>query len=181
MRDILKPTLVLLIVCVVISFFVALTFHMTEDTIKAIEKETNDNLMNQVLPGSNSFDEIDTMIKTHNSNVTINNVYKSTKGYVFNLVTKGYAGDVTVFVGITNEGQINNIQLGKNSETPSVGKKAEEKDFTNKFIEKNTDQNLSEEIDTITGATITTKAVIEAVQEACIYFSSYNETDKEEN
>jgi len=181
MREIIKPVLVLLIVCIAISFFVSFTFYVTKDRILEIEKQANEISMNKVLPNGNPFEEVDTNIKTSNSRVTINNVYKSSKGFVFNLVTKGYGGDVVIFVGISNDGQINNIQLGKNNETPAVGKKAEEKDFTNRFVNKKTDQNLKEEIDTITGATITTKAVIEAVQEACIYFSSYNQIEKEEN
>ncbi|MBN2852400.1 MAG: RnfABCDGE type electron transport complex subunit G [Clostridia bacterium] len=186
MREIFKPVIVLLIVCVVISFFVAYVFNITEDTISEIEKAANEKLMSAVLPDGNPFEDITLEVVSDAtptiSSVTINAVYSSQKGFVFNVSTKGYGGEVVVFVGINNDGTINNVQVGKNNETPSVGKKAEEKDFTGRFIGIDSKQNLKENVDTISGATITTRGVIEAVQEACHYFSSYiEEVSKEEN
>jgi len=184
MREIFKPVLVLLIVCIVIAFSVAFVYNITKDTIAEIEKNKNEELMNEVLPDTKYDDITSQMLETvqiSNPRARLNNVYKASKGYVFNIATKGYAGDVIVFVGINNDGTINKIQLGKNNETPSVGKKAEEKDFTDRFIGKNINQKVSEQVDTISGATITTSGVIVAVQEACDYFSSYNKLTKEEN
>ncbi len=178
MREIFKPVLILLAICVVISLSVSVVFNITEDRILAIEKQTNELLMEKVLKEAKPFTEITSEIvalrESALTTVTVNHVYQSAKGMVFNMNTKGYGGDVVVFVGITADGNIENIQIGKNNETPSVGKKAEEKDFTKRFVDLSVTQKTNNQVDTISGATITTKAVIEAVQEAIDYFVIHN-------
>ncbi|MCK5811870.1 MAG: FMN-binding protein [Clostridiales bacterium] len=182
MREIFKPVLILLAICVIISLCVSFVFNITEDRILAIEKQTNELLMEKVLKEAKPFTEITSEIVTLResalTNITVNHVYQSEKGLVFNMNTKGYGGDVVVFVGITTGGNIENVRIGKNNETPSVGKKAEEKDFTKRFVDLPVNRKINNQVDTISGATITTKAVIEAVQEAVDYFVIYSAQEK---
>lgn len=177
MREIIKPVFILLTICVVISLCVSFVFNITEDQILAIEKQTNEMLMENVLKDAKPFTEVTSEVislrESSLPSIKVNNAYYSDKGMVFNMNTKGYGGDVVVFVGITIEGNIENVQLGKNNETPSVGKKAEEIDFTQQFENLQVNQKIRDQVDTISGATITTKSVIEATQEAIEYFIAY--------
>lgn len=179
MGEIFKPTLVLLAICIVISAGVATVYNVTEDTISALQAEAAESRMNEVLPNSDSFTNIkEEAIATNantNEDVLLKDAFTSDKGYVFILSFSGYGGAVEVFVGMDYDGMIKNMKIGENSETPSVGKKAEEEPFTSLFEDINVDEKIDSKVDTISGATITSSGVIEAVQVACDYYSALNE------
>jgi Na+-translocating ferredoxin:NAD+ oxidoreductase RnfG subunit len=58
MREIFKPVLILLVICVIISFCVSLVFNVTDDTIQEMERKANELLMSAVLPDAKPFTEI---------------------------------------------------------------------------------------------------------------------------
>lgn len=84
--------------------------------------------------------------------------------------TEGYGGNIVLYLGVTNEGVLNDISLLEISETPGLGMLAPE-ELAPQFHEKNVDSfaytktgaSADNEIDAIAGATITTKAVTNAV------------------
>lgn len=167
------PIISLFLICVCVTGLVSLTYIATKDTISQRTLEDATKSMNVVLPGSTRFTDITDEVITKNIDVpaSINSVYVSEKGYVFMLTTKGYGGDILVYVGINNEGAVVNIQLGANEETPSLGKKAEEASFTDQFAGLTGDDVIENEIDYISGASYTTNAVIDAVESALtLYF-----------
>ena len=101
-------------------------------------------------------------------------------GYVINVTShEGYGGDITVSMGIDNEGTVKGIEMLKISETAGLGMKAKEDGFRNQFAGKNVAQfsytktgaASDFEIDAISGATITTKAVTNAVNAGLDYFA----------
>lgn len=172
MRDTLKPALSLLIICAVITFLVALMFNITKDTIEAREREELNNAMNEVLPGGAPFEDITTdMVNSGKEfeGVNLASAFKSEKGYVFSLTVNGYDGEMTVIVGINNNKKINGLRLGSNTETPSLGKRAEEEFFTSRFEGLGTDADIEESVDAISGATVTSKAVMKAAAAAAEY------------
>lgn len=101
-----------------------------------------------------------------NTKAKLKGVSKSDKGYVFTMVAKGYGGEMVVFVGINNEGKVENIVIGDNDETPNIGKNAELPEFTSQFTGLTMQDNIPDKIDYITRATVTTDAVISAVGSA---------------
>lgn len=84
--------------------------------------------------------------------------------------TQGYGGNITLYVGVTNEGTLNDISILEISETAGLGMKAPE-ELVPQFHDKNVDSfmytksgaSADNEIDAIAGATITTSAVTNAV------------------
>ncbi len=84
--------------------------------------------------------------------------------------TEGYGGNIVLYLGVTNEGVLNDISILEISETPGLGMLAPE-ELVPQFHEKNVDSfaytktgaSAENEIDAIAGATITTKAVTNAV------------------
>lgn len=177
MRDIFKPALSLLIICTLVTFLVALTFYATENTIDTREKEALDGAMNEVLPNGAPFEEMETDSSFNDESIKLNGVYSSKEGYVFNITVQGYGGDVIVIIGINKNSEISGVRLGPNNETPSLGKKAEESAFTSLFEKLKTKENIAANVDTISGATITSSAVIEAVQKASNYYNRYQGGD----
>ena len=95
----------------------------------------------------------------------------SFQGYVVEAVsTQGYGGDIVLYVGVAHDGTLNGVSILEIAETPGLGMKAEDElvpQFADKQVAEFTytkgDSSLDSEIDAISGATVTTKAVVNAV------------------
>lgn len=91
-------------------------------------------------------------------------------GYVLSATSKnGYNGEVTVAIGVDLSGAITGFKPLEHSETPGFGAKCEDDSFKSQFP----GLTSADEIDAISGATFTTKAVSEAVG-AGLYFVNNN-------
>lgn len=99
-------------------------------------------------------------------------------GYVITVTDhEGYGGDIQFSMGITNEGTLNGISLLSISETAGLGMRAGEvlvPQFSDKNVSKftytKTGAVADSEIDAISGATITTNAVVNGVNAGLAYF-----------
>ncbi|MDE6128693.1 MAG: RnfABCDGE type electron transport complex subunit G [Lachnospiraceae bacterium] len=99
-------------------------------------------------------------------------------GYVLKVTTKeGYGGNIELMVGITMEGSISGISILSISETPGLGMQAGDvlvPQFAGRtaeaFVYTKTGAAAENEIDAISGATITTRAVTNAVNAGLFYF-----------
>ena len=119
---------------------------------------------------------------------TIRSVHKSTFGYVIETVTRGYADEMTVVVGVSNDGRVTGLVVLDAHETLGLGSKAlTDHVFLSQFLNKsgtftigNADAfsgatgeaaDAGEEVwvDGITGATVTSKAVARCVTSAVAY------------
>lgn len=95
-------------------------------------------------------------------------------GYVVESTThEGYGGDIVLYVGVQKDGTLNGVSLLKIAETPGLGMQAEDvlvPQFANKkvdtFTYTKTGSQSDSEIDAISGATVTTKAITNAVNGA---------------
>ena len=101
-------------------------------------------------------------------------------GYVFSVTNpEGYGGDVSLSVGVRDDGTVNGYETLSISETAGLGMKAKEPEFKSNFKNKKADKfevvkdgsgkNDDSKVDAISGATITSKAVTNAT-DAAIYF-----------
>lgn len=99
-------------------------------------------------------------------------------GYVITVTDhEGYGGDIQFSMGITNEGTLNGISLLSISETAGLGMRAGEvlvPQFSDKKVSRftytKTGATADSEIDAISGATITTNAVVNGVNAGLAYF-----------
>ncbi len=93
-------------------------------------------------------------------------------GYTFITSGSGYGGKINMLVGINKDYAIRDVAILSHTETPGLGSKITEEAFTGQFIGLETgDVALSKDggrIDAITGATISSRAVTEAIQEKMI-------------
>lgn len=172
--DILKPTVVLTVICIITSALLAVTNSMTAQKIadQAIEKELKTRQI--VLADAHEFvDETSGDI----SYCTGKDAGGNTIGYVFTTSAKGYGGDVKIMVGVKADGTVSGVQTLELSETPGLGMNAQNPSFLEQFIGKtlgvavNKNTPGENEIKALTGATITSKAVTLAVNTALDYYT----------
>ena len=110
-------------------------------------------------------------------------------GYVLNVTThEGYGGDITFSMGIQNDGTLNGISILSISETAGLGMKAKTDDFKDQWKDKKVDMfeytksgaTAENQIDAISGATITTNAMTNGVNAGLAYFKSIGGGGKDE-
>lgn len=167
-KAILVPAIALLLICLVATTLLAGTNMITSEKIalNAVEKENASRMV--VLPEAGDFSELTTL----DSGITYCaglDEEGNTIGYVFTSGAKGYGGTVAVMVGLDTEGVITGIEILSHSETPGLGANATGEAFKSRFngksgqltVDKNS--NDGQNIQAITAATITSKAVVSAV------------------
>lgn len=169
-KTVLAPAAVLLVICILVSAALAGTNLLTRDRIaEAAAKKAEESRM-VVLPGAESFEE-------KGSHYVGMDGSGSSIGYVFETEGKGYGGTVKVMTGISTDGSITGVVILSHSETPGLGANAEKEDFREQYkqpVANNVggikvvkfQEPKEGEIQAMTGATITSTAVTNAVNAA---------------
>ena len=144
-------------------------------------------LMQTLLPGAVEF----TVEPYAGEDANIRSVHKSDIGFVVETVTYGYAGEITMLVGVNNEGRVTGLVVEKAQETPGLGGKAlTDHVFLSQFLNKTGSfevaavgadafsgataeaepaEGEATPVDAITGATVTSKAVVRCVNSAVAF------------
>lgn len=176
-KEILIPTVSLFLICLVVAFALSVTNALTKDKIKLNEAMTKEISMLTVVEDAEDFEEIipDTVYKGIDEN-------GNTAGYAISTSANGYGGQIKVMTGISEDGTILKIDVYDNDEeTPGLGKNTSESSFTDQFSGLNTSEGMivskdydgyGQQVDAVTSATISSRAVVKAVNEAC---EIYNE------
>lgn len=167
-NELIKPSLVLLSICLVVTAALAFTFQLTAPVIEDITIANANEARSEVLPQSEGdFSPVEASLPEN-----VAEAYKASNGTgkVFTVYDKGFGGQITVMVGIDNEGAITGVKVTKHSETPGLGTKAMTPEYLAQYIGQTAVTRKEEpgetQIDAITGATITSNAVYRAVETA---------------
>ena len=179
MNYILKPTVTLFLTAVVTITLVSVVYSLTLEPIERQKQKTQDAAMREVLPGASDYREI-----AGEKTGSIAAVYEGSgsaalAGYVVQLSPQGYSGAIDLIVGISaSEEKITGVRVLRHSETPGLGALAVKADFYRRYDNKKlvplgvTKTSPGEhEINAITSATITSKAVTGAVNEAIEWYN----------
>lgn len=129
--------------------------------------EEKNEMMLTLLPGSTGFtpEEFDTT-----EHETINYVYKAENGFVIESTAYGYNGEVTVMVGVDKEGSVTGLVVRDLCETPGLGAEAlTDTAFLSQFLGTKGEAEVGANVDALTGATVSSKAVTKAVNSAIAY------------
>lgn len=169
MKSIIKP-----IIAIVVAAIVLFGSGMGLSKVAAVnsEKELNEMLAT-VLPGNTSF----TWEEYEGEDEAIRAVYKGETGFVIQTVAYGYAGDITMLVGVSNDGTVTGLVVRDLSETYGLGANAlKDTAFLEQFLGTSGDAEVGSNIDAMTGATVSSKAVTRAVNAAVAYVTGADTT-----
>ena len=162
-RTYVMPLLVLTLICLVVSGALALMEHLTSPIIISAAAERAQEAMKSKIPAAEDFvpvelDDFDGLPDT------IREVYRTSNdvGYIFIAAESGFSGDITVICGLDNDGRILSCSTLSHTETKGIGTILEQESFLGPF--RGLDSRL-EGIDTVTGATISTRAYIDAIND----------------
>lgn len=179
--DIIKPTAVLFAICVIIPLALSFTNKITVKKIARLEEENSKKAMASLIEA----DDFSTVSGTE--------YYKAVKdgniiGYIFKTSAKGYGGDVSVMTAVNPDGTVKSVAiLDVSNETPGLGQNAAKESFYSQYagkkkgisLLKNGADSEKNEVDAVTGATITSTAVNRAVNEALYEFEKLSKSKTE--
>lgn len=184
-EDIVKPVAVLLAICVVIPFALAVTNKITVNRIAELEKKTTAEAMASLI-SADSFTE--QTLNTENGSTGITYYVAETDGvilgYAFVTAAKGYGGEISVITAVNTDGTVKAVAIADASdETPGLGQNVTKQSFYSQLsgltgditVVKNGADSENNEINAVTGATISSKAVTRAVNEALENFAEVTE------
>jgi len=183
LRDIVKPTIVLFLISAIVTMALALTNYATKEAIAQQTKIQEESARKEVFPEAETFEEIEninSILGTTDAEKLVKEVFSCLKngeviGRVYLVESNGYGGVISMSVGIDNSGKINGVKIISLSETPGLGSKVQEEPFISQFIGIEPKEPLTvvksggskaEEIDAVSGATISSKAVVKGIQAA---------------
>ena len=189
MNKILKNTLILTAITLIAGLGLGLVHEITLNPIAQAQEKAKKEAWQAVFPDAklDEFKETDVDQKAAKQaisdlgvNATIDEVCTvGDTGYVITTTDKdGYGGDIQISVGIETDGTVKGIEMLSISETAGLGMKATEADFKDQFKDKKVEkfsytksgEEGDDKIDALSGATITTNAVTNAVDSALAYF-----------
>lgn len=195
MNKIIKNTLILTAITVVSGLLLGIVYNITKEPIARAQENTKQEAYKAVLSDAASFEAVDfdsdsalsLLSENGYTSDEITEVVEGTDdsgeviGYVISVQSsEAYDGTLELSVGIATDGTVKGVEMLDISETAGLGMKADEAEFKDQFkdktVEKFTYTKTGEEgndmIDAISGATITTNAVTNAVDSALVYYQN---------
>ena len=192
-KSMIKNALILFAITLVAGVLLGLVYQVTKEPIAYQEKLAQDKANQSVFAAASTFEDVDideasaVAAETSFPGVTIKSVKKAMDtsgavlGYVIQVKSKGYGDFIDYTVGITNGGNINGISIISIAETPGLGMNAG-KVIVPQFVDKialnfNVVKNgqltdSTTQIEAISGATITSRAVTNGVNAAVVYYEN---------
>lgn len=162
MRKILAPIFALLLAAAVLLG----VYNFTLDLRCVNQQKELQAKMETILPGSTSF--VKETYTGEDGNIAF--VYKGETGYVIGTSTTGYAGSIHMLIGVHNDGYVTGLQVRQMEETFGLGAEAlSDWEFLAQFLRTEGDAVVGEQIDAISGATVTSKAIARSVNSAVAF------------
>ena len=179
----LKEAGILFAITLLTGLMLGFIYEITKDPIRIQQEKAIQEACVAVFKSADNFVEYDGGISSTlagtlaETSVEIGTIYSangadgSLLGYVVqSTCSEGYGGDISIFVGVTLDGTLNGISFIEINETQGLGMDAElvlAPQLAGKQVDSiaytKTGKTLDNEIDAISGATITTEAVVNAV------------------
>ena len=166
---ILRLTVTLLLICAAVAAVLAGVNAITKDKIAAIQEQKTQDAIEVVLPGVSDVEQL----PLSGDAGIVTAVYAAEEGYAVQVAPNGFDGAITMMVGIS-EGQVTGISVISHTETPGLGavaaaNNAKGEAFRGQFAGQSGVLSVGDQIDGMSGATITSKAVVAGVNAALEY------------
>ena len=173
MGDIVKLALRLFIFALVASVLLAVTNEVTKGPIEQQKLASKMAALNTVLPGC-EYEQIEYEGVSDDSALDEifigKNADGSIKGYALTANPQGYGGEIPITLGVSEGGYVTQVYVGSLQETQGLGSRVGDDAFKEQFIAIAADPDtLRNDVDTIAGATISSSAFVNAVQEMLTY------------
>ena len=177
-----KGTIVLLLITSICGLVLGMTHGATKDIIA--ERERLESLqLNVILPKNKANDvkQLDVNLEGVQNVLGVFEAIENGEvvGHAVIVTTNGFGGEIKMTVGITKDGTIGGIKIVSHGETPGIGTVIEDEKLLSKYRDKPIQEKLKlvkatpaadNEIEAITGATISSGAMVTGVNTALNFY-----------
>lgn len=167
------PAIVLVCICLVVTLALAGTYSVANPKILDNQQKAADQARMLVLPEGDSFTEYDGKLE---AGVVDCYIADNKAGMAVTSEYKGFGGAVKVMTGISADGKITGVTVTEHAETPGLGTKAMVPEYLAQYMDVTETVgghiNNDENIDAVTGATISSNAIYNSVTEALAQFKA---------
>ena len=162
MKKLLIPVAVILVCAIILT---AASAGLAGTAVSNAETELND-MISYLLPGGGEFEEIE----YNGADSKITNVYKGEGGYVLAMTTNGYVDEIKLLVAVDNDGVVKGYTVRDIHDTYGLGLGVQDDlYFLVGLMNSKGDLAVNSNIDAVTGATISSSAVVACVNAASKY------------
>lgn len=161
MKEVLKYGVILTSICLIASGLLAGVYSLTKPQIDKQAQAEIEASLKQVMPQASRFEPV-----MSSEEILYYKGFDKAggiSGVVFKAQAKGYSSIIETLVGLSNEEKIIAIKVISQNETPGLGTRIGEKTFSEQFVNRRAD-DISQ-VSAISGATISSSAVIKSVKE----------------
>ena len=158
---IFKMAFLLMVICAVVSAVLGAVNMVTAPVIADIAAAKTTAAYNEVLPSAAGYEAVD----YSDANVTA--VAKCAEGTVVEVSISGSQSMLALAIGVDNDGVITGVSVIDHGETPGLGAKSTEAEWRAQFVGQSSGLALDKkggEVAALTGATITSQAIVDACQ-----------------
>ncbi len=185
MKKILFLSFNLAIICAIAAAALAGVYALTKERIEKQIWEQQVKAARKVLPEAKKFELEEKLQEEAKKKFSIlDKVFTGYDtegkviGYAIQVLPRGYGGPITLMVGVS-EGKVEEIEVVDLKETPGLGDGILNKDWQKQFLGKTVNDSLEvrKDIDAVSGATISSKAVANGVKAALEVFKTFLEEE----
>jgi len=171
MKYYLQLGFVLLLITALASGILAYINGLTAPIIEENQRLTKENARKEVMPDAVSFEKIG--IYNEEGVFAAKNDTGEIVGFTFLASLYGYSSDVKSMIGVTKDMVVNKIKVISQTETPGLGANCEKPEFQAQFSNKDLQQMKVDKdggsIESLTGATITTRTIANSIKNGMEY------------
>lgn len=164
---------VLFIIAFVATLLLTVCNALTKDRIALLAEQAQTEAMQAVLPQAEAFEPYKGEVAEPVRAIYIGKANGVDAGYCVSVAPLGYGGEIAMMVGISTDGMVTGVEITSMNETPGLGAKASEADFKAQYNGISSTASViksgepkENEVVAISGATITSRAVTEGVNQA---------------
>ena len=172
LMHIVRLTVTLLTICAVVAAVLAGVNMITKDKIAEIQNQKIEKAIQEVIPNAQDVQQL----PLSGDAGIVQAVYTANGSYALQLAPGGFDGEVIMMVGIS-EGKVAGISVISHTETPGLGavaaaQNAKGEAFRGQFVGQEGTLAIGDQIDAMSGATITSTAVVTGVNAALEYVAN---------
>ncbi len=177
MKSMVKTGITLALIAAVAATALALINSVTAPQIAAYEAKVIQDTLSQVSAGFSVGEAQESEDPSVTAFYQLSESDGSAAGYILNIRGNGYGGAMTIMAGYSADGKLLAARLLGNAETPGLGKKAENPEYMDKYVDKDTiplkkSELTSGEADSISGSTVTFSGIAKTLQYGSEYVKS---------
>jgi len=190
MRELFRLTIVLTIICCGAALSLAYVYNLTKEPIAYQQRLKKIKAINAVFPEYEGAPGLQMVDIPYCKDEEVGDLCRQfyliknndlTLGTAFEVSASGYGGKIDIMIGVVSESTISGIKIINHSETPGLGANITKQDFYKNFTGKNlinTNWSLKKnggDVDQVSGATISSTTIMDAVHDGLIYFSEHKD------